>query len=430
LVAANRKVIPALRLVDSILRGSFLGVFVCSIAVFGNGALQPWTALAQGRTGGSNLPPARYQELRRQALGQARMIAGPRLKNPGLGFSGLGRGTSAGLAEQRAYHTHRLGIAAASLGGTSLLSDQTSTLLPPDHAGVGPPLQQVQAGLNRQIPPRSCGSPVVRSVNGRSTLPVFTPAEPDNQYHIEGCGFGSNAGTVYLQPTSMNLMGGSGPRSIPLQLDAPGSWNDDHIDVHVNPHLTGLPDFGAELVIQLANGRQVQLPGCLFIAVRGEPQILRTIPAAWVRLDTTSTSAHVIRQFEFESPPVPSDEVPPEATGSSAFIARSDPEVFSAGKDVYDLSRLAPGWVVESVQLEVFDPSCPGDNKPAVSTGSWATSWTAHGFVVAWAGETCRSAIPPVFTFAISSSQYATRVWVIGPAGTEPLPNAFSAMER
>jgi hypothetical protein len=302
-------------------------------------------------------------------------------------------------------------------------------LLPANHESGAPALEPMQPAPNRQIPSRSCGSPVIRSVNGRSTAPVFTPAERDNDYRIEGCGFGSSRGNVHLQPTSINSLNSSPARPISLQLDAVNSWSDDRIDVHVDPRLTSLPDFVADLVVQLADGRRVKLGGCLFVAARGEPQILRAISAGWVRLDATSTSAHAIRQFEFESPPVPSDEVPSEAMGSSAFIARSDPEYFSAGKDVYDLTQLASGWIIESVQLEVFDPSCPGDNKPAVSNGSWTTSWTPRGFVVAWAGETCRSSIPPVFHFALSSSQYATKVWVIGPVGTEPFPNAFGVRE-
>ena len=195
----------------------------------------------------------------------------------------------------------------------------------------------------------------------------------------------------------------------------------------LTPGLTGVPDFTADLVIQFPNGRSIQLTHCQFLAARGESQLLRAIPAAWVRLDATSLSARAIHQVEFESPPVGGAEMPPNAVGSSAFIARSDPHAFATGKDSYDLSQLAPGWVIESVQLLVFNAACPGGSELPVSNGSWETSWTAHGFVVAWADETCTSPIPPVFNFTLSSSQYAMNVWVIGPAGTQPLPTNISA---
>ncbi len=169
------------------------------------------------------------------------------------------------------------------------------------------------------------------------------------------------------------------------------------------------------------------MPRCQFLAARGEPQLLRSIPASWVGLDATLLSARVIRQVEFESPPLASEEVPPGAVGASAFVARSDPREFATGKDTYDVSQLAPGWAIDSVQLRVLDAVCPGENKLAVSNGSWETTWTPRGFVVAWARETCASPIPPVFNFTLSSSQYAMDVWVIGPAGTQPLPNTFTA---
>ena len=237
----------------------------------------------------------------------------------------------------------------------------------------------------------------------------------------------STPGIVRLQPAPAGILPGPPLQPITLQLETPSSWTDDYIDVHINPALTGIPDFTADLVVQLSSGLTVRMPRCQFLAVRGEPQLLRSIPASWVGLDATLLSARVIRQVEFESPPLASEEVPPGAVGASAFIARSDPREFATGKDTYDASQLAPGWAIDSVQLRVLDAVCPGENKLAVSNGSWETTWTPRGFVVAWARETCASPIPPVFNFTLSSSQYAMDVWVIGPAGTQPLPNTFSA---
>ena len=386
------------------------------------------SAFAQTSSPEGNLPTARYVELRTQTLAHARLIAGPRLKNPGVANGGLDRSVFVILAEERTNRLNRAGLPSPTAGNTALLADHPATLLP---STSNQSTQHVNGPVLRDAPPKrsACSWPVIHAINGRTVSPVFTPAQPDNHYRISGCAFGSAPGTVRLQPAPGNPLLGATPAGITLELDSLGSWADDHIDVHIDPGLTGIPDFPADLVIQFPNGHSVQMPRCQFLAARGEPQLLRAIPAAWVRLDATSLSARAIRQVEFESPPVTGEEIPPDAVGSSAFISRSDPQAFATGKDTYDLSQLAPGWVVDSVQLRVFDAVCPGENKLAASNGSWRTTWTSHGFVVAWADETCASPIPPVFNFTLSSSQYATNIWVIGPAGTQPISNTFTARQ-
>lgn len=373
------------------------------------------------------LPASLYARLRTQTLAHASLIAGPRLKNPNVGPGGLDRHMAAALAEQRAYHPN-LSMPSSSASVTSLLSGRTATLLP--SPTLIQPEQKAGSEIGRHMPSfkSSCSWPAIRAVNGRST-PVFTPVEPDNHYRITGCAFGSTPGNVRLQPSSTAAALSLVLQPISFQLDTLRSWTDDHIDVHINPGLSGVPDFDADLIIQLPNGRSVQLAHCQFLAARGESRLLSSIPAAWVRLDATSLSAHAIHQIEYESPIVVGEETPLDAAGSSAFVVRSDPQAFATGRDSYDLSQLAPGWVIESVQLRVFNSVCPGENKPPVSNGSWETTWTPHGFVIAWADETCTSTIPPVFDFTLSSSQYAADVWVVGPAGTQPLPSNISARQ-
>lgn len=379
------------------------------------------TASAEG-----NLPASTYLELRKQTLAHARPISGPRLKNPALASGGIDRVMAAALAEQRANRLSRVGVIAAPPGATTLLSGHPATLL--NMGPSTPPSAQMTSPLSHGAASKNpgCTFPAIRTVNGRSVSPVFTPAEPDNHYRISGCAFGTRPGMVRLQPAANAPALGPPPQPITLELETLTSWTDDSIDVHINAALTGTPDFTADLVVQLSSGITLRMPRCQFLAVRGEPQLLRSIPASWVRLDAPLLSARAIRQVEFESPPVASEEVPLGAVGASTFIARSDPRDFATGKDTYDLSQLAPGWAIDSVQIRVLDAACPGENKLAVTNGSWETSWTPRGFVVAWARETCASPIPPVFNFTLSSSQYAMDVWVVGPAGTLPLPNNFT----
>lgn len=383
---------------------------------------------AQSPSSEGSLPGSRYLELRIQTLGHARLIAGPRLKNPNLASGGLDRSSATILAEQRANRLNRAGVSSPQTGATALLPAHSATLLP-SATSIQPTEQRVTPTLREPSLQRSCSIPAVHAVNGRAISPVFTPVEPDNHYRITGCGFGSTPGTVRLQPILTAPSLGPSAQPIALQLETAGSWTDSYIDVRIHPGLSGVTDFTADLVIQLPNGRSIQLAHCKFFAARGEPQLLHAIPAGWVRLDATSHSARAIHQVEFESPPVGGVEVPPDAVGASALIARSDRQAFTTGKDIYDLSQLAPGWAVESVQLRVFSAACPGESEAPVSNGSWETSWTRTGFIVAWAGETCSSPIPPVFNFMLSSSQYATNVWVIGPVGTQPFPNNINVRQ-
>jgi len=394
------------------------GISVTTFCTTLAGVSQPRSSPLQARSTESNLPPARYRELRLQALAQARLVTGPRLKNPRIAARGLDLDTASVLAGQRAY----LGSASSGTTSPGLLLGQRPTLFSTDHPAVAP-LKETAAAVNRQRSRSNCESPAIRRVNGRS-MPIFTPAEPENHYRIEGCGLGLTPGTVRLLPVASAASSGGRVESIPLFPDGLNSWSDQHIDVHIDPRLRGFPDFFADLIVQLVDGRELQLRGCRFIAVRGEPEFLRAIPAAWVRLDATSVPARAIGQLEFESPPISGEEGPPEAVGSSAFIVRSDPHSFGEGKDVWDFSQLTPGWTIESVQLEVFSTTCPGGDRSPISSGSWTTNWTAHGFEVAWSGDTCSSWIPPVFHFALSSSQYAMKVWVIGPLGTEPFDSS------
>lgn len=367
-----------------------------------------------------SLPPDRFEELRRPTLADARQIMGPRLENPRLS-GGLGPGIAGILAEQRAYlHLQML----KTFPGTSMISSH--------QASSSHPKSTVDARSNsldpHGRPPLTslCSGPAIRSVNGRSISPVFTPAEPDNHFRIEGCSFGSRPGIVLLRPTRMS----SNPDPILLTLDTPASWTENSISVHLDPGLRGLLDSPVDLVVRLGSGRTTQLGGCMFIASRGKPQLLKTIPAEWVTLDPTSTPTRAIRQLEFESPPLAGDEIPSRVAGASAYIVRSDQDSFRSGKDIFDFSQLTPGWAVESVQLTAFIALCPSQAATHQNSADWSTSWNPRGFAISWISQTCVSFIAPVFKFTLHSSQYAARVWVTGPAGTQPLRTTFKVLHQ
>ena len=378
----------------------------------------------QASVAANNLPADQYKELRNQTLAHANVLSGPRVRNPHISASGMSREVISGLAEQRAYLENHAGTTLAFLSRASNLPGSASVGPLPEAIDPAPLSPAYDSVAHLASTGKSDCAPGIHTVNGRTTGILFTPTAPDNYYILEGCGFGVRRGNAWLQ-SRPDAATGQRPLVVPLQ-SAGDLWADKRIELVLNSALTGIPDFAADLIVQFADGRQMKLTNCLFVASRGEPQLLRTIPASWVALEATSTPSHSIGQLEYVSPPVTSEEVPSGAVGSSAFIVRSDPQAFRSGQDNFDFSQLAPGWVVESVQLIRFESICPGEDSPGESSGNWTTNWTARGgFSIAWATQTCRSQIPPVFNFALNLSQYSAKVWVVGPAGTPPLRRGF-----
>ncbi len=366
------------------------------------------------------LPAEQYVKLRTQALATAKTRLGPKVKNPHVSDYGIDPAVLSVLLEQRSYlQVHRAApiLMTKNLGSENPENSSRPSKRP--NTAARPNLFQMAKTATDQNA-EVCNSPLIRRVNGRSAGAIFTPQFPDNHYVIEGCSFGSLAGKVQLEPDMNRLPLRVRVQPIALQLDSPASWSENEIDVHLDTHLSGVPDSAISLVIYSADGRQLELSGCLFLAARGEPRLLTTVPASWIKLQASISSAHPIGQLEYVSPPTRGDGVPHEAAGTSALVVRSDPEQFSGGTDSFDFSRLKPGWTVESIQLQNYSVSCPGDITSARSVGNWKTIWADRGFTVTWASNTCTSYMPPVSSFALSSSEYAIKVWVIGPAGTQP----------
>jgi len=211
------------------------------------------------------------------------------------------------------------------------------------------------------------------------------------------------------------------PVTMQLNSRAPGAWSDHELKVQLDTELRGIPDSPVTLVIYPAKRQPIELRGCRFVAARGNPQLLSVIPSAWVSLYPSGVGSRSIRQLEYVSPTEASDAVSKNATALSAFVVRSDREQFGIGRDSYDFSHLNPGWVVESIELQTYSVSCPEVVTSAQSFGRWKAEWIQGGVGVAFEDSVCASSVPPSFAFHMSLSQYAIRVWVVGPVGTQPL---------
>jgi hypothetical protein len=366
--------------------------------------------VSQTVSSGAQLNPTladENQKLRSKVLANARVTAGPKLKNPAISSDGLAPGVVRALLEQRNYLDARGAVALTrapvNASARELVGDNTRK--PPSLSG-GPP----------------CREPIIQSVNGKTRSVIFTPTAADNRYRIEGCLFGNAPGIVQLEARS-------GPRQpnaippIPMQLDSTssGAWLEHEINVQLDTELSGVPDYPVTLVIYTVKHRRIELRGCRFVAARGNPQLLSLIPSAWVRLYPSGVGSRSIRQLEYVSPTNASGAVPKDAAAAAAFVVRSDLGQFGIGRDSYDFSHLNPGWVVESVQLQTYSVSCPEVATSAQSFGGWEAEWTPFGARVAFQESVCASSLPPRSGFNMSLSQYAIRVWVVGPVGTQPL---------
>jgi hypothetical protein len=344
------------------------------------------------------------QKLWSQVLKNAQVTTGPKLRNPAISRDGLAPDVARALQEQRNYLDAR--------GAAS------------PRAAVNAATREVISDRSRnrrsfsQDPP-ACREPIIRSVNGKTKGVVFTPTAANNTYRIEGCFFGDGPGTVQLEARSWPHQSGDIP-VIPMQLDSTslGAWTDHQINVQLDSGLGGVPDYSVTLVVHPANHRRIKLRDCRFIAARGKPQLLSVIPSAWVTLYPSGVGPRSIRQLEYISPTGANGAVPKDAP--SAFVVRSDTEHFGTGRDNYDFSQLSPGWVVESVQLQTYRFLCP-EIVPVQSSGTGEAAWSPFGVSVAFQETVCPSTDQPSFAFKFSMSQYAIRVWVVGPVGTQPL---------
>jgi hypothetical protein len=343
-----------------------------------------------------------YQKLWSQVLKNVRVETGPKVKNPAISADGLALDVVSALQEQRTYLKENGTIILTALNAARLASDNSSDPPRPQHV--------------------TCQKPMIRSVNGKTKAVVFTPMPANNIYQIEGCLFGDGPGIVQLEAHTAAPQAES-VRPITLQLDSTslGAWSNNEIRVRLDTGLTGIPDYPVTLVIYTSKRRRIELRGCRFVAARGHPLLLSMIPSAWVRLYPSGAGSRSIRQLEYVSATEASGAVPKDASAASAFLVRSDLGQFGIGRDIYDFSHLKPGWVVESIQLQTYSISCPEAITSAQSFGRWEAEWTPLGVRVAFQDSVCTSFVASSFAFNMSLSQYAIRVWVVGPVGTQPL---------
>jgi hypothetical protein len=292
---------------------------------------------------------------------------------------------------------------------------------------------------------------------------VFTPEAKYNSYWIGGCGFGPSA-----SGNSAYIFGANGFRQY-LTIDF---WSDHDITAHLNPALAGVLDQKIITLVVAPSGRQeTESSGHRFYAARGMPGAdgspqevqLMSVPESNVALSSTGTPllaayGHLplnapIRSFSaFDGTPVAgwtfryasghADKIAVATKGNCYMndvpyvdplcrdfaldgvgvgISGLPPEL--KRWDVWDFSKLAPGFAISSYELYYLDTD-PGQlcsawdqsNRVAKQLGSWDfTLGPDNRIVVGWALGYCGDIEWSGRHNIATESSYGLAVWVMGP---------------
>ena len=288
---------------------------------------------------------------------------------------------------------------------TGVVRLPTTTVLPPAPAAPAP---RGQAGLGMAQGP--CTRPTIVTVNGQTKGTVFTPDPQFNLYTITGCMFGDRQGQAYIY-------GAFAAGQVALQIEF---WSDTQIVAKVAPQITGeLDQSNVTLVVVPSGASMVQKAGFKFYALR-ETTLLTKIPMTSVNLaQVTDTGGHPIAfgpqgSANYSSPGS-------YFSGMSAEVDRGSTHVFPGGQDLFDFSKLRPGFTTESMSLNYS--VLPNDGDSYQVDGTWNAEWVGDNIRVSWQMQHSHSASFGAGDMDISRSSYGLNVWVNGPKGVSPWPN-------
>ena len=462
---------------------------VCWIAAGLHLAAAQQTASAAAKTSKAALPEVSSEQFRKgveEKLAKSKGRALPKKKNPNAGQKGIRPSLLITLQQQKlaaaTSHIKAAGVenvqSAGTQPGAGMLAAQrpllsapaqpastnpqtlqappaNQTLLKPQQPGSGPSHPMMATGNNNtrsapaptaavaqlgspkanpktnpmSVAPRPltfCFGPGVRAVNGKPNGVIFTPVQDYNNYTITGCLFGTQPGHAYL-------IGKFHAQQVNLQIQY---WSDSEIDARVDPSASGeLDQDNVFLIVAPAQTAQIKAAGFKFMAARSDPVLLPNIPSSWATLQTVDAKVMTgLKSFTTKPihpayvSPVNGAPAPQSANGASAYAYRSEwGHKFPEGDDVYDFSRLAPGWTTYSMQMFTFDEdNCPWVVTWKQTVGTAFSEWLGDNIRVWWATTSCSGFQPsvvgiPMATYSNSTgSYYALDVWVEGPRCTDP----------
>jgi hypothetical protein len=421
-----------------------------------------------------------------QSLGQSTQ-AGASVGGAGGITDGSTAAIIAVVRRQSAAASSLLAPAASSPGGSSKADELNPQPLPPNASGppLGPgqtmsspgktnistvpragtlspqngPVRHQNPGADRTPQLAAAKAPAatqicmngIGTVDGQKSGVVFMPIKgPEGTFVIQGCGFGTKPGEVYLSglhylPSNSNVRGNlvMFPDRLPLQIAQNGftggqagkgswqlGWSDRQIIAVIDPGASGYIDTdNVSLVVRTANGQVYPAAGFRFFAAR-EQQKPISIPTKAITPGSSYDTAGHATVANILSPSAASVVLP----GHTVAVVRDDNSgTFPGGADTLDLSNsLAPGFQVLSVQqfnaalTSAGCQSIPPGGGHFTTNGNWNVTKTGGtAYLIYWQEQSCATQSTSGPNVSIGSvSAYALDITVIGPRGVDPI---FSA---
>lgn len=344
----------------------------------------------------------------------------------------------------------------------------SATLLNPEngptrHQAPRSPQSQM-IGARAPMPTQACLAGIA-SVDGQKSGVWFRPvAGPEGMFVIQGCGFGTTPGEVYLSElhyASAPSRGGRAALGSPLFQDrvsfqiAANGWSDRQIVAQIDPSASGFYDTNnVTLVVKSTNGQQYQASGFNFSAAR-EGQLLKLLPmppscaqstgysCVPVGVSLVTVNADVVGAVkpQVESPslallqPGETIAVVRETLALQFPVPANPGRSFPGGTDSYQF-KFAPGFQLDphtGVQLGYASPDssyCQTVSGVVSKSGNWSVTYTStSSFQVSWEADDCwpssnltSGSSLDVLNYA-SISAYELQITVLGPRGVSPWPN-------
>jgi hypothetical protein len=343
-----------------------------------------------------------------------------------------------------------------SIGSGASATPSNAQSSPTRHQAPSSPPQKIgaQAPLQTQV----CMAGIA-SVDGQKSGILFSPVPgTEGMFVIQGCGFGTTPGEVFLTgpqyapmlaSATRGLLGSATvPDRVSFQI-ATNGWSDRQIVVQIDPNASGFYDAkNVTLVVKTAGGQQYQSGGFNFSAAR-EAQVLASLlepqgctpqssgPACvpiGVKLAAVSSSAGPLNP-DVESPsislldPGETIAIARETSRPSIPAAANSPLTFVGGTDIYQF-HFVPGFELDphtGVQLRHASADsayCQSVNGLYSKNGNWIVNYTSTtSFQVSWEEEGCwpkAGTTTGNFLDYASVSAYELRITVLGPRGVSP----------
>ena len=273
---------------------------------------------------------------------------------------------------------------------------------------------------------------------------IFTQDPEFNPFTIAGCHFGNGQGQAHLNDAT-------GKKLADLVID---SWTDTLLKVEVDPRMPASNDLGnVTLVINPVSGQQVQRQGYKFHAMRKRVSLANLAPPG-SSIINQSMVAHgpavlaLSIAMEVDGYPVnPLFSTPYRGIASSiasekqislaeALAYGNDGQGMTAGVDrdssghgyqngidTWQIKTLAPGFSVDSFQIKTWNVSFCTTGFPIADIqthnyGNWNAVLQGDTITVQWKSEYCEGNNGG---HNGTNSSYALNIWVIGPAGIDPI---------